>query len=157
MNKKYMLIAGVLIVVGGVAYYGLSPLWNNIYLDEAVPEPTYGMGLGEPPTVAETVGVPVVATTAHPASGRVRVVVADDTRYLRYENFKTINGPDLYVYLAKDLDAKEFVSLGLIKATEGNVNYEIPQGVDLGEYRYALVWCKAFGVLFNSADLAAAL
>ena len=56
--------------------------------------------------------------------------------------------------MAKDKDAREFVSLGRLRATEGNVNYEIPAGTDASEYRYALIWCKQFGVLFNSAELA---
>ncbi|OGG64457.1 hypothetical protein A3C18_04100 [Candidatus Kaiserbacteria bacterium RIFCSPHIGHO2_02_FULL_54_11b] len=97
----------------------------------------------------------VVDTPAHPASGTVRIVEADGRRYVRYENYKTINGPDIFVYLAKDLDAKEFIDLGRVKATEGNINYEIPAGVDAAEYRYVLTWCRAFGVLFNYADISA--
>lgn len=74
-------------------------------------------------------------------------------QYLRYENYKTINGPDLRVYLATDARATEFVDLGPIKATEGNINYLIPPGTDLSRYRYALTWCEDFAVLFNSAEL----
>lgn len=98
-------------------------------------------------------GVPVADTPAHPASGTVRTVVAAGKSYIRYENYKTINGPDLYVYLSKDLSATEFVNLGRLKATEGNVNYEVPAGVNFADYPYVLTWCKQFGVLFNSADL----
>ena len=96
---------------------------------------------------------PVIGTVGHPAEGSAFIVESEGKRYVRYENFKTINGPDLYVYLAKTPDAKEVVSLGLLRATEGNVNYEIPDGVDPKDYPYALVWCKQFGVLFNSAKL----
>ena len=31
--------------------------------------------------------------------------------------------------------------VGRLRATEGNVNYEIPAGVDPREYPYALTWC----------------
>src|SRR3989344_9303938 len=94
---------------------------------------------------------PVIGTPLHPASGTARVVEAESGKhYLRYENFKTINGPDLFVYLAKDLDATEFVNLGELRGTEGNINYEIPAGVNLTEYPYALTWCRQFSVLFNS-------
>jgi len=96
----------------------------------------------------------VVGTASHPASGTARIVQSEGIHYLRYEDFSTLNGPDLYVYLSKDKNAKDFVNLGRLKATEGNVNYEIPVGTNLDEYRYALVWCRAFGVLFNTADLA---
>jgi hypothetical protein len=168
MNFKTI---GIVVAVGlvlGVAYYGLSPLFITITVDEALPgastdtlprdtesaPPSGAMGgtPAAPPIEIASVAATVVGTFAHPASGTARIVEADGTRYLRYEDFKTINGPDLYIYLAKDLNANEFVSLGLIKATEGNVNYEIPRGVDPSEYRYSLVWCKQFATLFNYAD-----
>ncbi len=97
----------------------------------------------------------VIGTAGHKGSGAVRIIKTESGDVVRYENFKTINGPDLYVYLAKDLDAKEFVNLGTLKATEGNVNYEIPKGTNIDEYRYVLVWCKQFSVLFNYVDLSA--
>lgn len=106
------------------------------------------------PTQAEPApAAQIVDTPAHPASGTVRVVEAGGTTYIRYENFKTLNGPDIFVYLSKDLDATEFVDLGRVKATEGNINYEVPPGVAVEDYPYVLVWCRAFGVLFNYAAL----
>jgi len=72
---------------------------------------------------------------------------------LRLENFESTNGPDLFVYLATDDNASEFVNLGELKASKGNQNYEIPENTDLGKYNKVLIWCKAFGVLFGSAEL----
>ncbi|HEX5774587.1 MAG TPA: DM13 domain-containing protein [Candidatus Paceibacterota bacterium] len=144
MDMRNALIAIAIIVVLGVAYYGLSPLFRNSRLDEAAPAATK-------PSASPTAAV--VGTSAHPASGTARIVSEGGAQYLRYEDFKTLNGPDLYVYLSKDLSAREFVDLGRLKATEGNINYAIPAGVDPKDYPYALVWCKAFGVLFNSAAL----
>lgn len=95
----------------------------------------------------------VVGTTGHPASGEVRIVSSDTSTYLRYENFSTINGPDLHIYLAKDLEATEFIDLGPIKANKGNINYEVPEGVDLREYKYVMHWCVPFRVLFNYAEI----
>lgn len=97
--------------------------------------------------------VAIIGTKGHPAEGQVRIVSSGGKQYVRYENFKTINGPDLVVYLSKDLEAKQYVSLGKLKATEGNINYDIPSGVNVSDYKYALVWCDAFSVLFNSAEL----
>lgn len=148
MQTRYIIGAVILLAVIGIGYYGISPLFRNVEVQEASPETSpAASNTAEPPSS------PVVETTAHPASGEVRVIHTDGKAYLRYENFKTINGPDLYVYLSKDLDAKEFVSLGRLRATEGNINYEIPEGVNVSDYKYALVWCKAFGVLFNYAEL----
>ena len=72
---------------------------------------------------------------------------------LRLEDFKSTNGPDLYVYLSTDKHASDFVNLGELKANSGNQNYEIPNNVDLDKYNTVLIWCKAFGVLFGSAEL----
>lgn len=153
-GMKRLLIIVATVVVLGVAYYGLSPLFRNTRVDEEVPQAA-SMSTGSEATTAmdeDDVAV-IVGTPLHPASGTARIVSDGSKQYLRYENFETINGPDLYVYLATDLAASEFIDLGRLKATEGNVNYEIPPGVDLRDYPYALVWCKAFGVLFNSAKL----
>jgi len=78
----------------------------------------------------------------------------DGSQYVRFENFKSTNGPDLFVYLATDDQASDFVDLGRLKGNVGNQNYEIPEGVDLSKYNKVLVWCKAFSVLFGSAELA---
>ena len=164
MIKKIGIGVGVLIILG-VAYYGISPIFIHTRVDEAAPE-SKGEAMRDSdtktspslvqqnaiPSAAPT-GSPIMGTVGHPASGTVRVVKTEDGDVVRYENFKTLNGPDLYVYLSKDLEAKEYVSLGALKATEGNVNYQVPRGIATEDYRYALVWCKQFGVLFNYAEL----
>ena len=91
----------------------------------------------------------------HDAQGVAKVLPLDDgSQILRLEEFRSTNGPDLYVYLATDKDASDFVNLGELKANRGNQNYEIPGGVDLEKHNQVLVWCKAFSVLFGSAELA---
>lgn len=146
INRKY-LIAAFFILVGWFAYFTISPFFINIKLDEEMPKR---------PARQDTFEIlfPIIGTARHPASGRVRIVEGEGGKiYVRYENFKTVNGPDIYVYLAKDLNASDYVSLGPVKATEGNVNYEIPDGVNIRDYRYVMTWCRAFGVLFNYAEL----
>ena len=59
----------------------------------------------------------------------------------------------MYVYLSTDENASDFVNLGTLKASSGNQNYEIPNDMDLDKYNKVLIWCKAFGVLFGSAEL----
>jgi hypothetical protein len=95
----------------------------------------------------------VVGTVGHPASGMVTVIDTEEGQYLRFVNLETINGPRLHLYLAKDLEGSEYIDLGPIKGTRGNINYKVPAGVDLYEYRYVMHWCVPFGVLFNFADL----
>jgi hypothetical protein len=90
----------------------------------------------------------------HNAEGIAKVVqVRDGNNILRLENLHVTNGPDLYVYLATDKSASDFVSLGKLKANNGNQNYEIPSETDLTKYGTALIWCRPFSVLFGSAEL----
>lgn len=90
----------------------------------------------------------------HKAEGIAKVInLADGRTFLRLENLKTTNGPDLYVYLSVGKDALDIVNLGRLKGNIGNQNYEIPAGTDLSKYNTALIWCKAFSTLFGSAKL----
>jgi Electron transfer DM13 len=90
----------------------------------------------------------------HNAEGMAKVIQLDDaSMILRLENFKATNGPDLYVYLATDNSASDFVNLGRLKGNIGNQNYDIPEGTDFSKYLTILIWCQAFSVLFGSAEL----
>jgi hypothetical protein len=90
----------------------------------------------------------------HNAEGLAKVIQLDDaSMVLRLENFRATNGPDLYVYLATDNSASDFVDLGRLKGNIGNQNYDIPEGTDFSRYDTVLIWCKAFSVLFGSAKL----
>ena len=90
----------------------------------------------------------------HNAEGQVKVLrLNDGTNFLRLEDFRATNGPDLYVYLSTDKSASDFVNLGRLKGNVGNQNYEIPEGTDLSKYDTALIWCQAFSVLFGSSEL----
>jgi hypothetical protein len=160
-NVKISLIVAIVIFVAGALWYALSPLFMKTVANDPVPmaavqstdRPAVPADKVTPAVQPESVPVAVMPTAAHPASGTARVVQDGANAYLRYENYKTINGPDLRVYLATDIEATDFVDLGELKATEGNVNYPIPAGTDLAKYRYALTWCEDFSVLFNSAEL----
>ena len=91
----------------------------------------------------------------HKAAGAAKVInLADGKSFLRFENLKTTNGPDLYVYLSTGKDVSDIVNLGRLKGNIGNQNYEIPTGTDLAKYNTVLIWCKAFSTLFGSAKLA---
>jgi hypothetical protein len=90
----------------------------------------------------------------HNAEGIAKIISMDDnSNILRLEGLKATNGPDLYVYLATDKSASDTVNLGRLKANNGNQNYVIPLGTDLSKHDIVLIWCKAFSVLFGSAEL----
>jgi len=90
----------------------------------------------------------------HNVEGVAKVIpLSDGKTFLRVENLKATNGPDLYVYLSTDVNTSDIVNLGRLKGNIGNQNYEIPTGTDLSKYDTVLIWCKAFSTLFGSARL----
>jgi hypothetical protein len=90
----------------------------------------------------------------HNAEGMAKVIpLQDGSNILRLEDLRVTNGPDLYVYLATDKSASDFVNVGKLKANNGNQNYDIPTETDLTKYNTVLIWCRPFSVLFGSAEL----
>lgn len=94
----------------------------------------------------------------HYAEGEASVLETPDGPVLMFDNFKTANGPDLFLYLSKDNDIIEkrvvnddVVSLGTLKSMEGEQAYNLPD--DYLEYENVVIWCRAFGVLFSYAEL----
>jgi len=150
MTKKKTIIILIAVGIIGFGYYAISPIFKNIEVQDEIP-----ISIAGSENVEEKMGskYAVVATTGHPAQGHVRVIDISGESIIRFEEFKTLNGPNLHVYLSKDKKASDFIDLGKIRGTEGNINYAVPDDVDVSEYRYVLTWCVPFGVLFNYADL----
>ena len=93
----------------------------------------------------------------HNASGKAIVLhLEDGSAVLRFEDFRVTNGPDLYVYLATDKSASDYIDLGRLKANSGNQNYDLPAGADLSKYNNIVIWCKAFSVYFGGAQIGTA-
>ena len=97
----------------------------------------------------------------HRSSGTVLLIrMADGQRVLRLENLGNQNGPDLRVYLlAKPASSvwhgydRDYVDLGALRGNLGNQNYAVPDALDLGHYRSAVIWCRRFRVGFALARL----
>ncbi len=98
----------------------------------------------------------------HATSGTARVLeLAGGARYLRLEGFSTSDGPDLHVWITDQPAGSDWgryddgvhVALGALKATDGNQNYAIPEGVDLSRLTSAVVWCDRFNVAFGTAPI----
>jgi hypothetical protein len=127
------------------------------------------------PTTAPATVAPV-ATTSAPApsvfngnfSGRGNYNVSgkavlgktpDGKNILRFEGFNSSNGPDLIIYLSKEANpttsaqVKNGVEIGLLKATQGNLNFELDSALDLSQYKSVVIYCRAFSVLFGVATL----
>lgn len=93
----------------------------------------------------------------HKVSGRALLIQGGGQKFIRLEDFLTENGPDLHLYLLQNPtgspQGKDFVNLGKLRSTQGNVNYEIPAEVELSSIQSVSVWCKAFSVNFGFAQL----
>jgi len=100
----------------------------------------------------------------HSTSGRATIYEEPDGKLiLRLTNFKTSNGPDVHVAFiaAKDADDDanflkgntERVELGSLKGNEGDQNYEIPGGTDLGKFQTVSIYCERFNANFGAAPL----
>jgi len=107
-------------------------------------------------------GTFVDADVIHKGSGRAMLYELPNGRHVvRFEDFRTTNGPALVVYLAKhpmpasasDVSGKGFIKLGDLKGNIGNQNYSVPAGTAISEYRSVVIWCELFGVLFSPAAL----
>ena len=125
----------------------------NVTSSEDMPE-------AAPAVIAQ--GQFVDADAVHKGSGDAKLYsLQDDRHVVRFENFRTTNGPALVVYLAKhsspmqasDVTDGGFVKLGKLKGNVGNQNYEVPSDVDVSEYNSVVVWCELFDVLFSPASL----
>ena len=86
-------------------------------------------------------------------SGMVEVVNDNNQKKLVFKNFSSSNGPDLRVYLSTSTGASTIISLGNLKSTNGQQVYDISGMPDFAQYKFALIWCQQFSVLFGSAEL----
>ncbi len=89
----------------------------------------------------------------HVANGTVKLYDDAGKKYLYFENFSVTNGPDLKVYIATNLAASQFISLGNLQNITGNQAYLITTPPDFTQYNKILIWCQQFTVLFGSATL----
>lgn len=131
----------------------LSDMGADVTLNEEMPADIAAGETGSMPTVYSGTFVGVNDGIHHAEGEAYTVPLNDGSTILRLENFASTNGPDLYVYLATDTSADDYVNLGPLKANMGNQNYLIPDGTDLDKYDEVLIWCKPFSVWFGTAEL----
>ncbi|MEP7268310.1 MAG: DM13 domain-containing protein [Saprospiraceae bacterium] len=90
---------------------------------------------------------------AHTTTGTVKLTKdGSGKKYLVFENFKTESGPDIRLWIAEDKDAKGYIELSK-NVQLGSYKVDLASDIDTGKQKYILIWCKAFSVLFGSAEL----
>ena len=89
----------------------------------------------------------------HSASGKASLYDSGGKKFVFLDPFMSQNGPDLKVYLSKDVSASSYIRLGGLKSTDGSQSYEVPGMPDIGQYTYVHIWCEKFSVEFARAEL----
>jgi hypothetical protein len=155
----------VAVAVAAGAYLGSSTFIDDV-VDEPVATAAPVPAAGEPDRAAAPprnvrLRAGRFEAVRHPATGAATAIrLAKGGRVLTLTDFDVDNGPDLRVYLVagparSEDEVDDFVDLGALKGNRGDQQYEIPDGVDVGRYATAVIWCRAFSVLFARAPLAA--
>ena len=96
----------------------------------------------------------------HPTTGAVTIINEGGKNYLEFgEDFQSDDGPDLFVLLHKSEEPKtyqeeDYVSLKELQSTQGTQRYEIPDEVNIADYKSTVIWCRKFNATFGYANLA---
>ena len=69
------------------------------------------------------------------------------------DSFTINNGPDLYVYVSKEQQPTQFISLGRLKSVNGGQTYTFTSAINFDDYKYAVVHCQHYNHLFSYALL----
>ena len=175
MKVKLIVAIAVLIIILPVAWYLVSPVFRVVEINESSPfndrlDKMDSKAMANftkevdamkdksveiddsMPSGTKVLSKADFMPRAHDVKGKAFLIEKDGKKIIRFENFMTINGPDLHIYLSSELGDADYIDLGKIKATKGNVNYEVPAGVNIKKYNRLLVWCQPFQVLFSYAS-----
>ncbi|MGF1675793.1 MAG: DM13 domain-containing protein [Rivularia sp. (in: cyanobacteria)] len=120
-------------------------------------------------TVAETPATSSVQASGtfqdaeHPTKGTASIITENGKKYIQFDDkFKSDSGPDLFVILHKDdklpitgIKEADYVTIAPLKSTSGTQKYEIPENVDLANFKSVAVWCRQFNATFGYAVLKA--
>lgn len=98
----------------------------------------------------------------HKGQGKAEIFrLADGSHLLRLEEFRVTNGPNLFVVLSGharpgnpgELREGAYLELAPLKGNMGNQNYSLPSDFQPSRFRSAVIYCKAFSVIFSRAAL----
>jgi hypothetical protein len=166
------LAIAILVPLAWVAWYLGSPLFIDRVVDEPSPIGA-APAAGQPADVKPGSGEPVLLSRGrfgeidaiHKGEGTATLfTLAGGRAGLQFEEFRVTNGPDLYVYLSGhpaprdsgQLHEGAALEVARLKGNVGNQSYELPTGLDLSQFKSAVIYCKRFSVVFTTAELAAA-
>jgi hypothetical protein len=86
-------------------------------------------------------------------NGTAKIYFQSNKYILALENFTSSNGPDLHVYISKEVQPVNYIDLGKLQSVSGNQQYSLSGNINFSEYKYALIHCQRYNHLFGSAEL----
>jgi Electron transfer DM13 len=115
-------------------------------------------------TTAQPLNTGLFTNDVHETSGRATIYrQSSGGLILRLSEFRTSNGPDVHVVLAKPNDilvqnmapgsGPAFVELGALKGNQGDQDYLLPANVDVNRYSVVSIYCERFHAVFGTAIL----
>jgi hypothetical protein len=160
--KRNRLIFGLvaLLIVMPLAWWLGSPLFIDQTISESDPFTASEVSVSD--NSAETLAIATFtdADNAHRGSGTATILQQGDRRVLRFTDFEVTNGPDLHVYLVKNIAGRSeqtfdgYIDLGSLKGNIGEQNYDLAADVDLSEYGGIIIYCQPFHVTLSIAEFA---
>jgi hypothetical protein len=157
-------VLGGYVVTAAVAgaYLGSSVVFDDVVHERvATAQPAAAAVAGDEPRRAEPRNVRLRSgrfeSVRHPAAGTATAIrLARGGRVLTLTGFEVDNGPDLRLYLVagparSEDEVRDYVDLGALKGNRGDQQYTLPADLDLDRYATAVIWCRAFSVLFARA------
>ena len=158
LARRKWIVAGIGLPALVAAWWAFRP--EKLWVNKKINEPAPFSSSADP----QPLYTGLLAGRAHPTSGRASIYQAHDgKRDLRLTDFATSNGPDVHVVLAQSADdglKQDFVKgelnrveLGLMKANQGDQNYDLPDMADLSKYDAVVIYCVRFHAVFGVAKL----
>ncbi len=146
LSRRKWIIITTIAVLAYPVYYLASPLFIVTRVSEPLPDSNL---------VAQAQGTFQNGAPGHSAIGTAILYKTSSGSYLvRFGNFRVTNGPDLNVYLSRSSSpGSDYIDLGNLRGSVGDQNYDAPSSFDPNQYRFVLVWCVSFSVLFGYAEL----
>ena len=143
-----------------IAYWLISPLFITKEVHETLQDILPATSSPQQVTDVEEPQVETIAQgtfmglAGHSGEGSASLIKINDSFYVRFEeDFRTTNGPDLFVHLGKNGEYAPEAQLETLKGNAGSQNYKIPESIDITRYNEVWIWCRAFSVPFAKAVL----
>jgi len=153
--KKILITLIIVIVLGGA---GIA-LWAYQQSNSVANDPKPSVPTSESSLQPDEVGTPVEVeptsrtATLDPRNNEIisgSVTLTGNTIRLE-DDFKTENGPDLFLYIGDATDRKTEITK--LKAANGAQNYTLPDTIDPDSVTHIWIYCRAFDLNFAVAEL----